>query len=90
MLNISRVCEATSRRPSMKVSLSALKPRMIGRSPAGLPPSPAPKVMPEVVRSASVRVSAPVSLITCWGMTVTDLGVSRSGAVYFCDADSAL
>ncbi|MNP40152.1 hypothetical protein D3C76_1337640 [compost metagenome] len=82
-LKISRLCEATSRMPSTKTSLSALKPRMIGRSPAGLPPSPAPKVIPGVVRKASTKLVAPVSRITCWGMTVTLLGVSRSGAVYF-------
>lgn len=71
----------------MKVSLSALKPRMIGRSPAGFPPSPAPKVMPEVVRNASTNVSEPVSRITWSVITVTDFGVSRSGAVYFFEAD---
>ncbi|MNM97636.1 hypothetical protein D3C81_1101460 [compost metagenome] len=87
MLNTSRVCAATSRMPSTKVSLSALKPRMNGRSLAGLPPSPAPKVIPGVVRSASARDMEPVSLITWVGITVTVFGVSRSGAVYFFEAD---
>ncbi len=43
--------------------------------------------MPEVVRNASTSVSEPVSRITCSVITVTDFGVSRSGAVYFFEAE---
>src|SRR5690554_243974 len=58
---------------------------MKGRSPCGLPPSPAPMVMPGTVRSASCRLRALESLRTCCGTTVTERGVSISGAVYFED-----
>ena len=43
--------------------------------------------MPGVVRSASVSVVALICVITSCGMTVTDLGVSSSGAVCFEDED---
>src|SRR6218665_61651 len=57
------------------------KPRRNGRSPAGLPPSPAPSVMPGVVRRASISETEPVCWITSDEITVMDLGVSSSGAV---------
>ncbi len=53
---------------------------MKGRSPFGLPPSPAPKVMPGTVRNASAKVVTFVSSISCFEITDTDLGVSRRGA----------
>ncbi len=56
MSNTSRLCEAGSRTPSMKVLPWLSNPRMNGRSPIGLPPSAAPKVMPGTVRSASASV----------------------------------
>ena len=37
------------------------------------------------VRKASCNEVAAVSLRTCCGTTVTERGVSTSGAVYFCD-----
>lgn len=47
--------------------------------------------MPGTVRSASVRVTDPLSCSTSAGMTVTDLGVSSSGAVNLpVDASSVL
>src|SRR5690606_19145050 len=65
----------------MKVLLCASKPRMKGRSPVGLPPSPAPKVMPGTRRSASCRLSMPVCSSRPCGMIEIDLGVSTSSAV---------
>ncbi len=62
---------------------------MKGRSPIGLPPSPAPKVMPGVVRSASCSEFEPDCRITSVGTTVTDLGVSSSGAVNLGDCASS-
>src|SRR5580765_2577715 len=58
---------------------------MNGWSPTGLPPSPAPKVMPGVVRSASTRAVEPVWLITSELITVTDFGRSSNGAVNLVD-----
>ena len=81
--NTSRVCEAGSRTPSTKVDPWLSKPRMNGRSPIGLPPSAAPKVMPGIVRSASSSVDAPASLITCAGSTTTERGVSIGLATSF-------
>lgn len=62
---------------------------MNGRSPSGLPPSPAPNVMPGTVRSASVSVDAPLFWISSCGITVTDFGVSTSGAVNFAEAEKS-
>ena len=71
----------TSRMPSTKVLLWPSKPRMKGRSPVGLPPSPAPKVMPGTMRRASCRLVAPVSCSSCPVTIDTVLGVSSSSAV---------
>ncbi|MNK92427.1 hypothetical protein D3C87_1125520 [compost metagenome] len=86
MLKVSRVCEPASRAPSTKMLAPESKPRMNGRSPSGLPPSPAPKVMPGVVRRASCNVTEPDCWITSAGTMVTDFGVSSSGAVNFGDS----
>ena len=81
--NTSRVCEARSRTPSTKMLPWLSKPRMKGRSPIGLPPSAAPKVMPGTVRSASARLFDPVCSITSFGNTITERGVFTSGATCF-------
>ena len=73
--------------PSIMMSVLASKPRMKGRSPSGVPPSPAPKVIPGVVRRASARVDTARSCIRDSVMMVTDFGVSRSGAVNFTESD---
>ena len=65
------------------MSLLASKPRMVGRSPDGVPPSPEVKVMPGTVRSASCSVSEPVRRITSLVTTDTVFGVSSSAPVSF-------
>ena len=86
--NTSRVCEPASRTPSMNTSEPASKPRIFKLSPAGCPPSPALNVMPGTVRSASTSEVEPVSAISACEITVTDFGVSISGAVNLLDVGS--
>src|SRR5690349_6932534 len=59
-------------------------------SPTGLPPSAAPMVMPGTVRRASVSETAPVCAIVSAVTTVTDFGVSSSGAVNLSLAETGL
>ncbi|MNR08196.1 hypothetical protein D3C85_1243410 [compost metagenome] len=57
-LKVSRTCVLESRMPSRNRLLAEFCPRMIGRSPPGRPPSPAPNVMPGELRSTSCKVDA--------------------------------
>jgi hypothetical protein len=79
--NTSRLCALMSRTPSRYIELELSVPRMKGRSPSGLPPSPAPSAMPGTVRSASASEAELVSSSTWREITVMVRGVSTSGAV---------
>src|SRR5690606_1309209 len=87
-LKVSRTWMLLSRTPSTKMLPAEFCPRMMGMSPPGRPPSPAPKVMPGELRSTSCSEVAAWSWITCWGTTCTVRGVSSRGAVIFGDWDT--
>ena len=87
-LKVSREPAAMSRKPSIEMLCCELMPRIYGWSPVGLPPSPAPKVMPGVERKASSKLFTPRWSNTSRVITCTVLGVSRKGAVNLLEADS--
>src|SRR5690606_2569700 len=87
-LNVSRTWVLVSRTPSTKMLPAEFWPRIIGRSPPGRPPSPAPMVMPGELRSTSCSEVAAWSWMTCCGTTCTVRGVSSNGAVILGDCDT--
>ena len=74
--------------PSTKMLPDVSKPRMNTASPVDvLPFSPIWKVMPGVLRKASVNVVAPWSCSTSFLMMVMVCGVSTSGCVNLGEED---
>ena len=89
-LNTSRLIEPTSRMPSTKMLVWVSNPRMKMASPVCvLPFSPIWKVIPGVLRSASLSVVAPCSCSSSFLMTVMVCGVSTSGCVSFGDDETS-
>ena len=64
----------------MKMSLRVLKPRRVRLSPCD-PPSPAERLIPGTLRSASRSEVLFWSSISWRGTEMMDCGVSRSGSV---------
>ena len=87
--NVSRFCTPESRMPSTKIELRDSKPRMTGRSAEGLAAASPPRnVTPGTVFRASASVVALVCLMTSSGITVTERGVSSSGATNLYDGSA--
>ena len=77
--------------PSWKIDVCEEKPRIVNVSPEEvLPFSPSWIVMPGVLRSASTRLSAPWSAITCPLMMLSVWGVLTSSWVSLAEADLSI